>query len=67
MNTVTDNVEGNDFGRGDVLQTNGALAVEGAEVSTGAGWIVFVQSGIGGIGGVLLTADEVYGAICVGF
>ena len=42
MNTVTDNVEGNDFGRGDVLQTNGALAVEGAEVSTGAGWGVLV-------------------------
>ena len=60
-------VKGNYFIDGDILQTDGALAIKRTMVTAGSGRVVIVKPGISGIGGVLLAAYKVRASTGVGF
>ena len=67
MRDVANDMQGNNFVGGDLLQADRAGAVKGAMVTTGTGRCIFIKAGIGVVGGILLSADKVDAVVGIGF
>ena len=52
MRDMAKGMKGNYFNDGDILQTDGALAIKGTMVTAGTGRVVIVEPGVSLVGGV---------------
>ena len=67
MTDVAKSVQRDDFMRGNGLNADGALAVEGTMMAAGFGGVVIINPGVSLVRRVLLASDKVRFAVCVGF
>ena len=67
MRDVAEYMQGDDFICGDLFQADWARAIIGAMVTTGTGRCIFIWAGVGMVGGILLSADEVSVVVVIGF
>ena len=59
MRDMAEYMQGDDFICGDLFQADWAGTIIGAMVTTGTGRRIFIKTGVGVVGGILLSADKV--------